>query len=165
MKKSTICLGLLAFMFLTPFLMGAGGDGPDCDSSNRQDSMDTRRLQEEARAQAGMPAVKNFQEKKIVKMLYELRDQENVQTYTYIVAEMTGKLVFVGRSIGYGIPYAVEYTNPENEYHRPQPEPNGLFMPSTAEGTWILMVTPKGDLKPVYFEPRIVVSPFELQTN
>jgi hypothetical protein len=79
---------------------------------------------------------------------------------------MTGKLIFVGRSVGYGIPYATEYTNPMKFVGTgatvPQADPNGLFSPTNAEGTWILMVTPKGDVKPVYFEPRIVVSPFPL---
>ena len=45
----------------------------------------------------------------------------------------------------------------------PQPEPNGLFMPTSAEGTWVMLKDPNSDLvAPVYVEPRIVSSPFRL---
>jgi hypothetical protein len=48
----------------------------------------------------------------------------------------------------------------------PQADPNGLFSPASAEGTWILMKDPNGkEVKPVYIEPRIIVSPFKLKTN
>ena len=43
-----------------------------------------------------------------------------------------------------------------------QAEPNGLFMPPTAEGSWVICGT-KDDLKPVYTEPRVIVSPFRLR--
>lgn len=120
-------------------------------------------------SQTGMPAIKNFRERKMLKEIYELRDQDGLTTYTYIVAEMTGKLVFIGESIGYGIPASTQYTNPQKiEYHNayytlPQADPNGLFSPSSAEGTWVLLKNPNGDkVSPVYIEPRIVVSPFKL---
>lgn len=46
-----------------------------------------------------------------------------------------------------------------------QADPNGLFMPDAAEGTWILLKDPNGtEVKPVYVEPRIVVSPFKLDS-
>lgn len=44
-----------------------------------------------------------------------------------------------------------------------QADPNGLFSPASAEGTWILMKDPNGDsVKPVYCEPRVICSPFKL---
>jgi hypothetical protein len=47
-----------------------------------------------------------------------------------------------------------------------QPEPNGLFMPNAADGTWILCLDPNTkDLQPVYVEPRVVVSPFTLKVD
>lgn len=37
-------------------------------------------------------------------------------------------------------------------------------MPDSAEGTWLLMVDPRSEkARPVYFEPRVVVSPFPLE--
>ena len=122
----------------------------------------------------GMPAITNFREKRLLKDIYELRDQASLVTYTYIVAENTGKLVYLGQSIGYGIPYATQYTSPmrvaryaETEERGnvtlPQADPNGLFSPASAEGTWVLLKDPNSDdVKPIYIEPRIIVSPFKL---
>jgi hypothetical protein len=45
----------------------------------------------------------------------------------------------------------------------PQPEPNGLFMPAAADGTWVMCLDPKDKaVKPVFVEPRVIVSPFPL---
>jgi len=128
------------------------------------------KLLKEGSAQTGMPAIKNFRERKMLKDILELRDQEGLVTYTYIFCEMTGKFTFLGQTVGYGIPYATQYTNPQkSEYSTlalPQADPNGLFSPASAEGTWVLMKDPGGpDVKPVYVEPRIFVSPFKLPAS
>jgi hypothetical protein len=47
----------------------------------------------------------------------------------------------------------------------PQAEPNGLFMPSSAEGTWLMLLDSKNEPHPVYIEPRIIVSPFSLNAS
>ncbi len=80
-------------------------------------------------------------------------------------------------ALGYGFPYATQYTNPMRDtyygggttagsvvhFQMPQPEPNGLFMPNAADGTWIMRLNPETkDVQPVYIEPRVVVSPFPL---
>ena len=161
MKK---LFGLMLCLFvLGPFMLGTTSNGdPSCNDVDDAKTEMQRNSLKESFAQTGMPAIHNWKELKDVKMLYELRDQENLQTYTYIVAEMTGKLIYVGRSVGYGIPYAVQYSAPKDAYGKDQAEPNGLFMPADAEGTWVMMIDPKGDVRPVYFEPRVVVSPFKL---
>lgn len=145
----------------------------------------TRAAQEslvsEAVAQVGQPAIKNFRELKLVSNLYELRDQEGLTTYTYLWSEVSAKYVFFCHSIGYGIPYAAQISAPESmQTYRivkktseggdnygvsrlPQPEPNGLFIPESAEGTWVICKDPNGpDVKPVYLEPRVIVSPFPM---
>jgi len=129
----------------------------------------------EATVQTGMPNIVNFRERKLLKDILELRDQEGLTTYTYIVAEQTGKLIFLGESIGYGIPYATQYTSPMKPYDSyrqgigyaiPQADPNGLFSPASAEGTWVILKDQNSnDTKVVYVEPRIIVSPFKLNTN
>jgi hypothetical protein len=128
-------------------------------------------LTKEATAQTGMPNIVNFRERKMLKAILELRDQEGITTYTYTFSEQTGKLKFLGESIGYGIPYATQYTNPQKEageyassrFALPQADPNGLYSPASADGTWILMKDPHSKaVKPVYVEPRIIVSPFKL---
>lgn len=125
-------------------------------------------LMQEAVSATGMPAIKNFRERRLLKSIFEMRDQE-ISTFTYI-ANADGKLVFLCNSIGFGIPYATQYTNPQKlEYGNSsvttisQADPNALFSPGTAEGTWVMCKDPNGsEVKPVLIEPRIVVSPFEL---
>jgi hypothetical protein len=139
------------------------------------------KLLAEGTAQTGMPAIKNFRERKLLKDILELRDQTGLVTYTYLWNEFSGKKVFFCNSVGYGIPYATQYTAPETmqtynlgrqasgtERHYgserlPQADPNGLFSPASAEGTWVMCKDPNGtDTKPVYVEPRVIVSPFKL---
>ena len=128
----------------------------------------------EGTAQIGMPAIKNFRERKMLKDILELRDQDGLTTYAYLYIEMTGKMVFFGECIGYGIPYATQFTNPQKaDWVRantviqiPQADPNGLFSPASAEGTWLLMKDPNSkDVQPVYVEPRVIVSPFKLKVD
>lgn len=148
-----------------------------CDMEGTSDTKQARQQEQilaEGTAQTGMPAIKNFRERKILKDILEMRDQDNLITYTYIVSEMTGKLRYLGQTIGYGIPYATQYTNPQRvakgtetpstgNLAIPQADPNGLFSPSSADGTWILMKDPKSDkVQPLYVEPRIIVSRFKL---
>jgi hypothetical protein len=44
----------------------------------------------------------------------------------------------------------------------PQAEPNGLFMPPTADGTWVQCIGKDGDIQPLYIEPHVIVSPWPL---
>ena len=160
--KKIIVIMLIGVMSLG--LFGCGLDETSKDKEARQQEQ----AQSESISQVGTPAITSFQEKRILKEIIELRDQANLSTYTYIVAEQTGQLVLLGKSIGYGIPAATQYNNPQQVagYNHTvaiaQADPNGLFSPASAEGTWLLMVSPKGDPKVVYIEPRIVVSPFPL---
>lgn len=148
-------------------------NGADVDQARK-----TAQAMQEANAQVGMPALVNYQEKKLAKMLYELRDQENLICYAYLKS-LEGKAIYLGKCIGYGLPYCVQFSNPERvveldraagfnsiEYHLgklPQPEPNGLFMPQSLSATWLMMIDPEtGDARPVYIEPEILVSPFPL---
>jgi hypothetical protein len=144
-----------------------------CDIHSSTDDLQSREQAKalaEAHAQIGMPAIGDFSEKRMLKDLYELRDKP-FPTHTYLVNELRGCLMYLGPSMGYGLPYATQYTAPTKwEYDAthgtrvsPQAEPNGLFMPTAAEGTWILLKSPTEDkVRPIYVEPRVVVSPFKL---
>jgi hypothetical protein len=132
-----------------------------------------RKKQEELSLQAvqqvGMPAIVNFAEKRMMKDILELRDR-NVATTTYLVG-MNNNLTKICDSIGYGLPYATQYTNPQKPVYEvhgnitlPQADPNGLYSPASADGTWVLCVDHKdGKAKPVFIEPRVIVSPMPLQ--
>jgi len=151
--------------------------GAKCNREEGSDDVQREQQEKilsEGTASIGMPAIKNFREKRIMKDILELRDQDGLITYTYVFNEHTSDLRFVGESVGYAIPAATQFTNPqkidnygnmvaEGRVAIPQADPNGLFSPAAAEGSWVLMKDPKGGkVLPVYFEPRIVVSPFRL---
>ena len=151
----------------------------DENQSDRVQQEQQEKILAEGTSQIGMPGIKNFRERKILKDILELRDQDGMITYTYLENEIPkailgitargGKLTYFGETIGYGIPYATQFTNPEKITYRhgnifvlPQADPNGLFSPSSAAGTWVLMKDPNGDKTlPVYIEPNIVVLPFK----
>lgn len=144
----------------------------DCDDSDDKQREAQEKILAEGTSQIGMPAIRNFREKKILKDILEYRDQTGLVTYTYLYNEFTGKLVFFCDSIGYPIPYATQFTNPQKRAYSgsaitlPQADPNGLFSPTSAEGTWVLCKDPKSDdTKPVYVEPRIVVTQWEMPTG
>lgn len=167
-----IFLVALAFIALAAATLLTGCH-EDHNNADRIQRAQQERMLEEATSETGMPAIHNFRERKMLKMIYELRDQADYVTYTYIVGEYDAKLVFFCQSIGYGIPYATQYTNPERPDYEdhygitlPQADPNGLFSPASAEGTWVLCKDPHSDdVKPVYVEPRLVVSPFPMDAN
>lgn len=147
-----------------------------CDTTETADhkqATQQEQLAAEANAQVGMPGITRFTEKRLLRQLYELRDQ-NISTYTYM-PDLQGRLWHVCDSVGFGLPYSTQFTNPERPAHNwetqmagnmplPQPEPNGLFMPSTAEGTWIMCAGANGTTKPVYVEPRVMVSTIKLKS-
>lgn len=141
----------------------------------------TEQALSEAQRQIGMPNIVNFQQRKLMKLVYEMCDREDLICYAYIKSDYQGKLFYIGKCIGYGIPFSAQYTNPMKiidpdqipgqSYFSgegtpaivPQADPNGLFMPTSSSATWLMMIDPKTKkARPVYIEPEIVVSPFEL---
>lgn len=155
-------------LLLIPFLALTSCED---DNSDKVQQREQERILQEGTSQTGMPAIKNFRERKILKDIIEMRDQDGLVTYTYTFSDHLGKFVFVGDSIGYGISSATQYTSPQKyvwsagEHGRvmPQADPNGLFSPSSAEGTWVLLKDPNSSkVVPTYFEQRITVSPFKL---
>lgn len=154
-----------------------------CDPVTRTPSSDEvqrhqqERILKEGTAQTGMPNIKNFRERKILKDIIELRDQNGLTTYSYIFCPYLGKFAFIGNTVGYGIPYATQYTSPQRPashdemgehgngaagYPLPQADPNALFSPASADGTWILMVGPDGKTTPQYIEERLCVFTYRL---
>jgi hypothetical protein len=141
------------------------------ESADKKQAQATHQLMEEANRQVGMPNIKNFTQKKLMKLIQELCDQADLVTYTYIKNEMTGQLVFLGESVGYGVPFSAQFTNPERIAYRgsnvgiaklPQPDPNGLFMPTSSSATWVMLKAPDGTIQPTYIESDITVSTFKL---
>ncbi len=179
--RALVLIGIVSCTF-------ASCDAPKhAGSSDATQQEQQERILAEGNSKTGMPGIVNFREKKLLKMILELRDQEGLTTFTYLEnlqsvvvpgkTALAGKFTFLGESIGYGIPYATQYTNPQkiaekNTYQSgsyailPQADPNGLFSPASAEGTWVMLKDPNSkDVQPVYIEPRIVVSPFKFKMD
>lgn len=176
MKKGILSISLIALMML---LMSNSGceSTPKKPTADQQQQKQTERSMQEANRQVGMPGVVNFQEKKLMKQIYELRDQEKLICHAYLFNSLSGKVgQYLGKCIGYGLPYSTQFSNPEKIVVNrtfanggsifgklPQPEPNGLFMPEGLSATWLLLIDPKTKkARPVYIEPEIIVSPFKL---
>ena len=157
---------LIAWCFVCFLTLTACKEG---DTDEKQTAA-TEKMVAEASRQVGMPDIVNFQERRFAKQILEMRDKE-ISTHTYIINQFQGCLVYLGASIGYGLPYAVQFTNPLREERvyggaiaLPQPDPNGLFMPDSLSATWILLVDEATNkTNPVYIEPEIVVTPFRIK--
>jgi hypothetical protein len=154
-------------IYILSLLLLVGCDiGPD---SRQIEAQKQEQQSKQATQQVGMPAITNFQEKRVLKQILELRDTK-LSTITY-TQDLQANLHKLCDSIGYGIPYATQYTNPQmiasntpsGYVTLPQADPNGLYSPASAEGTWVLCLNPKSkEVAPVYVEPRIIVSTFPL---
>lgn len=165
-------------MFVLCLFVVLSSSSCERNTSESEMARHQEQLLAESQRQLGLPNIVNFQEKKLAKMIFELRDQENLVCYAYLFNNYSGKLVFIGKCIGYGLPYSIQYTNPEKlvnrygepidrsnvEVHKiPQADPNGLYMPQGLSATWLMLIDPKtGEPRPVYVENEIIVSPFEL---
>jgi hypothetical protein len=159
----TSAIFLLAFALV--------GCEPIQKDSNRIQAEQQERILQEGTAQLGMPAIKNFRERRTLKMIYELRDQEGLSTYTYVMAEQTGQPVFLCNSVGYAISDATGYTNPDKVMMNgqygfgtmTQAEPNGLFTPDVSDANWVLCIDPAGKKPlPVFVSSKIIVSAYKL---
>ena len=150
-----------------------------CDEQVRQPTPDEvqrqaqQQLSAESNAQAGMPAITTFAEKKWMKMILEKRDDAKLSTTAYI-ADMQGHFHKVCDSLGYGLPYATQFTNPQRpETYRfgqggfaaitlPQADPNGLFSPASADGTWVMCINPGTKTVDVqYIEEKVNIMTFK----
>lgn len=156
----------LIALLAVPFLITSCVDSSP--STDDLDRVKQEKILREGQRQTGLPNITNFTEKKLAITLMNLRDQQGVASYTY-VTNATG-LHFICDSVGFGLPYSTQITNPNklesySSYWAapmPQAEPNGLFMPGSAAASWAICAVPGGGVSPVYVEGDLLVSPFKL---
>ncbi len=175
MEKIKMNKLLLSLVVITALMMGCGK--AEVNNSDTKMQAKTEKSMQEMNRRVGMPAISNFQERKLAKLIFELRDKSNLICYAYIKSDYTGKYTFIGKCIGYGLPYSIQYTNPmkivDDPYTHyksndrgitiPQADPNGLFMPSGLSATWLMLIDPvDGKPKPAYIEETITVTQFLL---
>ena len=101
-------IGAVALIGAVLFVAGCDTTTPSADQKIQAKQ---EVAQQEAVAETGLPNTPNYQELKNVKYLYELRDQK-LLTYAYVM-DMNGNLHHVCNAVGYGLPYGVQYSNPE----------------------------------------------------
>ncbi len=183
--KSTTALLVTSVLFLV-------GCGSAIQSNDSKIAQQQEQNLAEGDAQVPPPSIVNWNEKRMAKLIQEKRDTVNLATWTY-TKNMDGKYTFVCDSIGYGLPYNTRTNNPQHyEFlttktgayssgssgaysdgnggyvwgeHATvaQPEPNGLFIPDSAKGTWNLCKDPRtGKPDVTYQEEDIAVFPYKL---
>jgi hypothetical protein len=142
-------------------------------SVDEQQRQQQEQMLKEKNSEIGLPNIKEWTEKKMAKQIFELRDNSKLICYAYTKNDMTGKYVYEGRCMGFGLPYSTQYTNPERlaqhdidgiyesngNITMPQADPNGLFMPDSASATWLMMINEEtGNTEVQYYEPNLVVT-------
>lgn len=139
-----------------------------------EESEYTTDLKNDIFAKYGLPNVDTYFEYSQLKEIYELRDDPNLICYWYTKNDMSGKWIYQGHCIGYGIPYAASITADEawqeisgwNWGTAPQAEPNGLYTNGlSTSATWILSADESGSISPIYVESEITVTQNKLPTN
>lgn len=163
MKKLT-----LSILAVSAFALSACDPRPPSSDSVQADQQEL--ILKEGTAQVGMPAIKNFRERRLLKMIYEMRDQEGLATFTYVVAN-TGELKFLCNSFGYSISDATGFTNPDKVVRNStqvfgtmtQAEPNGLYTPDFSNTAWVMCSDGDGKTLPVQVPSNVIVSPIKLK--
>lgn len=164
---------IIALLILfAPKPASAGWFDPAPATSDKQMAQKVETQNKQIDAMVGYPSIVNGFEKRQVRMLYEMRDNPEYRTWSYIVT-MDGSMVFICDSVGYGINASIQFSNPVkvidngdsygNGYgYLQQAEPNALYMPEGLSATYVMCVDGE-EIKPVYVESDVLVSPFEMK--
>ena len=174
MKKRIVVL-ILAMVLTMGLLVGCD-DGMSQSTSTEKTY--TEDLMNQALSSVGLPNVSNYFERAQLKTIYELRDDPKLNCFWYTKNDMTGKWIFQGKCIGYGIPYSTQMTNPDTVQTGGsssssgywgsticQAEPNGLYSTGSTNATWILTVSSDGSIKPTYVESEVTVSQVKVEAR
>jgi len=166
MKKLIL---LLTVIVLVGVFAGCSEEESTIDSKQKAQQ---EQMQKDMDNAVGMPNIKNWTEKKMAKEIQELRDDPKLVCYYYTQNLYSGKFIYMGRCIGYGLPYSTQYTNPEkvgitpsycNPYTLPQADPNGLFSQPGTNATWIRYINPDtGKSEIDYMEPNALIKASKL---
>ena len=168
MKKLIFCIAfILTVITLT-----------SCTSTKKATTKEkeyTEDIKQRSLDKVGLPDVDNFFEMGQLKEIYEKRDNPKLVCYWYKEIKCSKKLMYMGKCIGYGIPYSTQITAPSqvmNEkvndagqmYIIEQSEPNGMYSTGATTATWVLAINgeDESNITPLYCEFEVLVSPFKL---
>lgn len=156
---------IVVFVMLFAFVGCVEESAPTAD---RKQQIQSEALMTEVNNRIGLPYIYNFTEKDLLKDIYELCDDADLITYTY-ETNLEGKKIFIGTTIGFGIPYSVQFSNPykmvkgdlgqyDGTVLLPQAEPNGIFKPEGLSATWVILINETtGEREATYVESEISV--------
>lgn len=165
MKKKLLAAGVIGVLIVS-MLTGC--------SYETEETQYTDEIKNQISNMYGYPYVSNFFEYSQLKEIYEMRDNPSLVCYWYTKNDMTGKWIYQGTCVGYGIPYGASITAPESiqkvvagEYEKtPLSEPNGLYTNGvTSSATWVLTTDKDGNIAPTYVESEITVTQSKLNKN
>lgn len=157
-KKRTIIVALILAILCMACLAGCGNKAAEKDKNYSEE------VKSQIADSIGYPDLANYFEYSQLKEIYELRDDPNLICYWYTKCEYTGKWVYEGQCIGYGIPYSASITSPDTPTYGyslvvSQAEPNGIYTNGlSTSATWILTVDSDGSITPDYVEQTIRVA-------
>lgn len=169
MKKKLLAVGVIGVL-MASMLTGCS----DMSSTSSAEKEYTAEIKQQIFDMYGMPNISNGYEYAQLKEIYELRDDPNLICYWYTKNDMTGKFVYQGKCVGYGIPYSASLTAPEVPDYASyednavlmQAEPNGIYTNGvTSSATWILTVDEEGNIKPTYVESEITVTQVKMDSR
>ena len=169
MKKKLLVAGVIGVL-MASMLAGCS----DMSSTSSAEKEYTAEIKQQIFDMYGMPNISNGYEYAQLKEIYELRDDPNLICYWYTKNDMTGKFVYQGKCVGYGIPYSASLTAPEVPDYASyednavlmQSEPNGIYTNGvTSSATWILTVDEEGNIKPTYVESEITVTQVKMDSR
>ncbi len=168
MKKLLLATSLLA-------LCGCSGGASGDQAASRQ-AQATATMTNAADREVGMPRIRNFAQRKLLKNAYEDMDQTTL-VYVYTQA-LDGKFVCLGQAVGYGVSLGTQFTPPEypryirgdsgadtpntGTYMLALPEPNGLYQPDSGAATIVNLIGADGAAHTALVEPNVVTTPSKL---
>ena len=166
MKRKHVCALILLSVFMILCLSG-------CMASSETIEKEQSYTEESIMAAVdavGLPDITNYFERSQLKEIYELRDDPSLICYWYTKNEYTGKWIYEGKCMGYGIPYSASLTSPDTltsvnigagewvDGSKSQAEPNGIYTNGlSTSATWILSLNADGEVTPSYVEQEICV--------
>lgn len=167
MKKFKIVAIVLCAFLMTGILAGCMYES--------EETQYTDQLKDQISDMYGYPNISNFFEYSQLKEIYEMRDNPNLVCYWYTKNDMSGKWIYQGTCVGYGIPYSTSITAPESvqKYSKhydwqilPLAEPNGLYTDGlSTSATWILTTDANGNISPTYVESEITISQVKMDAR
>jgi hypothetical protein len=163
--------------------LAACGSTQGSNPAGEREAEATRSAMNAADRETGMPRIVNYAQRKLLKNAYEDMDQTTL-TYVYSQA-LDGKFVCLGQAIGYGVSLGTQFTASHYPqrinvpyadgsfpssygeiYEQDQPEPNGLYQPTSGAATIVDLIDPtSGQAHTALVEPNVVTVPFKLPAS